>query len=528
MPLSLPRSTGTAPLLGAYAPMSTTQSLDTLREGAGSAPGQTELLRRVWRDHVRMHVPVLLIAVAFMAIEGAALGAFAWLVRPLFDGLFEDGSFDGVILIGGLIAGLFILRAVASFTQRLIVVSVGLKVTTRLQGLLLRHMLTLDQRFFQDNSPGSLLERVRGDATALQSLATTALMSLGRDSITLISLLVVMLATDWQWTLTALIGIPLLVGPLYLLHRLIRATSLQSRAAAARLSTRLDEIFHGMQTIKLNGLEKSEDARFESELKGYLRPSLRAQAGQAANPATMDLLAAAGFIAVLWFGGQQIVSGEKTIGQFMSFFTALGLMFEPLRRLSNVAGQVQASLASVERIYAAFDTKPTVVETAEPKPMPSGDIRFDDVVFGYEDAPVLRGFVLRGRSGPYDRAGRSLGCGKDHRPGASEPSGRRGFRRHLDRWDLGRDIEIDCAARRDRGGEPGEGAPLSTRPSPPTSAWAASTPPTRRCGTPRANASVLEFAGPDAAGARHARRSSRFGPFGWATATGHESAAAPC
>jgi len=386
-------------LLGAYAPMSTTQSLDTLREGAGSAPGQTELLRRVWRDHVRMHVPVLLIAVAFMAIEGAALGAFAWLVRPLFDGLFEDGSFDGVILIGGLIAGLFILRAVASFTQRLIVVSVGLKVTTRLQGLLLRHMLTLDQRFFQDNSPGSLLERVRGDATALQSLATTALMSLGRDSITLISLLVVMLATDWQWTLTALIGIPLLVGPLYLLHRLIRATSLQSRAAAARLSTRLDEIFHGMQTIKLNGLEKSEDARFESELKGYLRPSLRAQAGQAANPATMDLLAAAGFIAVLWFGGQQIVSGEKTIGQFMSFFTALGLMFEPLRRLSNVAGQVQASLASVERIYAAFDTKPTVVETAEPKPMPSGDIRFDDVVFGYEDAPVLRGLSFVAEAG---------------------------------------------------------------------------------------------------------------------------------
>ena len=230
--------------------MTGTQSLDRPRAGAGTATVQGELLRRVWRDHVRMHVPVLLIAVAFMAIEGAALGAFAWLVRPLFDGLFEDGSFDGVILIGGLIAGLFILRAVASFSQRLIVVSVGLKVTTRLQGLLLRHMLTLDQRFFQDNSPGSLLERVRGDATALQSLATTALMSLGRDSITLISLLVVMLATDWQWTLTALIGIPLLVGPLYLLHRLIRATSLQSRAAAARLSTRLDEIFHGMQTIK--------------------------------------------------------------------------------------------------------------------------------------------------------------------------------------------------------------------------------------------------------------------------------------
>lgn len=379
--------------------MSASQSLDRPRDDTGSAPSQRELLRRVWRDHVRRHVPVLLIAVVFMAIEGAALGAFAWLVRPLFDGLFVDGSTDGVILTGALIAGLFVLRAVASFTQRLIVVAVGLKVTTRLQGLLLRHMLALDQRFFQDNSPGSLLERVRGDTTALQSLATTALISLGRDSITLISLLVVMLSTDWQWTLATLLGIPLLVVPLFLLHRLIRTTSLQSRAAAARLSMRLDEIFHGMQTIKLNRLEGYEDTRFQRELKAYLRPSLRAQAGQAANPATMDLLAAAGFIAVLWLGGQQIVSGDKTIGQFVSFFTALGLMFEPLRRLSNVAGQVQASLASIERIYAAFDTRPTLVEKPDAKPMPSGDIRFDNVVFGYDEAPVLRGLSFVAEAG---------------------------------------------------------------------------------------------------------------------------------
>jgi ATP-binding cassette, subfamily B, bacterial MsbA len=388
-----------ASLSVAPVPMTAPQSLDAPRTGAGTAAAQGTLLRRVWREHVRGHVPALLVAVGFMTIEGAALGAFAWLVRPLFDGLFQDGSFDGVIWVGALIAGLFVLRAVASFTQRLIVVSVGLKVTTRLQAMLVRHMLDLDLRFFQDNAPGALLERVRGDATALQSLATTALMSLGRDSVTLISLLVVMLATDWVWTLTALIGIPLLVVPLYLIHRLIRATSLDARSAAARLSTRLDEIFHGMQTIKLNRLETHEDKRFESELKRFLRPSLRAQAGLAANPATMDLIAAIGFIAVLWFGGQQIISGEKTIGEFMSFFTALGLMFEPLRRLSNVAGQVQASLASVERIYAVFDAQPTIPRPAAPKPMPSGDISFEDVEFGYGEAPVLRGLSFTAEVG---------------------------------------------------------------------------------------------------------------------------------
>jgi len=392
--------------------MTGTQSLDRPRAGAGTAKAQWALVRRMWHEHVRHHVPVLLIAVIFMTIEGAALGAFAWLVRPLFEGLFNDSSMEGVIWVGALIAGLFVLRAVSGFTQRIIVVTVGLKVTTRLQGRLVTHMMSLDQRFFQDNPPGALIERVRGDTTALQSLATTALMALGRDSITLVSLLVVMFVTDWIWTVTALIGIPLLIVPLILLYRFIRSTALESRAAAARISTRLDEIFHGIQTIKLNRLERSEDARFARELKSYLRPSVRAQAGLAANPAAMDLIAAAGFIAVLWFGGQQIITGEKTIGEFMSFFTALGLMFEPLRRLSNIAGQVQASLASVERIYDILDSEPSIPRPAAPKPIPHGDIRFDGVDFGYDGTPVLQGLSFTALEGETTALVGPSGAGK--------------------------------------------------------------------------------------------------------------------
>jgi subfamily B ATP-binding cassette protein MsbA len=126
----------------------------------------------------------------------------------------------------------------------------------------------------------------------------------------------------------------------------------------------------------------------------------------------MDLIAAAGFIAVLWFGGQQIVTGEKTIGEFMSFFTALGLMFEPLRRLSNVAGQVQAALASLERIYTALDAPATVIGPESPEPLQPGDIRFDDVHFGYDDTPVLRGLNLVAHAGQTTALVGPSGAGK--------------------------------------------------------------------------------------------------------------------
>ncbi|NKX44417.1 ABC transporter ATP-binding protein [Roseibacterium sp. KMU-115] len=326
-----------------------------------------------------------------MSVEGAALGAFAYLIQPLFDDLFSAGSMSGVGWVALAISGVFVLRAVAGFGQRLIVVAVGLKVTTGLQSRLVGHLLSLDLGYFRDTPPGALIERVRGDTLALQGLASNVVMSLGRDTITFVSLLTVMFVNDWRWTLLALIGLPLLVLPVVALQRYIRTTTTASREAAARLSGQLDEMFHGIQSIKLNRLERHETDRFGAEVGHFLKQAIRAQRGMAANPAMIDIIAAAGFVAVLYYGGAQIIAGEKTVGQFMSFFTALALIFDPLRRLSNIAGQLQAGLASLERLYEVLEARPTILPPANPRPVVPGEIRFEDVEFGYEGTPVLRG-----------------------------------------------------------------------------------------------------------------------------------------
>nr|WP_282563364.1 ABC transporter ATP-binding protein [Gymnodinialimonas phycosphaerae] len=370
------------------------------------------LLRRLWREHVARFWPIIAVAVVLMSVEGAAIGAFAWLVQPLFDTLFSAGSMEGVTWVALTVGGLFAIRATAGFLQRVLMVGVGLKVITQIQTRLVQHFLTLDMSFFQSNAPGALIERVRGDTAALQSLSSSVLVSLGRDSVTLISLLVVMLWTDWQWTLFALVGLPVLILPLLAVQAFIRRTAIAARAAAARLSTRLDELFHGVQTIKLNRLEGHEATRFRDEIRHFLRPSIKAQIGVAANPAMIDIIAAAGFVAVLYFGGQDIIAGDKTVGEFMSFFTALGLLFEPLRRLSSIAGQVQAAGASLERIYAVFETKPTILPPAAPRPLTPGDITFEDVHFAYGDAPVLHGLSFTAKAGETTALVGASGAGK--------------------------------------------------------------------------------------------------------------------
>ena len=374
------------------------------------------LLGRLWHDYVRRHWKWLVVAVIFMTMEGSVLGALSYLVAPMFDQVLIAKDREAMAWIGALVFGLFAMRAITGFIQRILVVRVGLHVVTDMQRDLLSHLLSLDSAFFQQNSPGGLIERVRGDAQTLQTIAATALMSIGRDSVSLISLIGVALYYDWKLTLVAFVGVPLLVIPMSKTQKWIRGYTRVSREASAQISNRLDEIFHGVHAIKVNRLEEHERNRFTGEVNGFLNMRMRAEVGQSALPALVDILAAAGFLGVLVYGGSQIIDGNKSPGEFLSFFAAVGLVFDPLRRLSSVAGRIQSALASLERLYGLFDEKPRITDPAHPVParIAGADttIELRDVRFGYDDTPVLRGLNFTAEAGKTTALVGHSGAGK--------------------------------------------------------------------------------------------------------------------
>ena len=334
-----------------------------------------------------------------MSLEGAALGAFAWMVRPLFDELFQAQSLDGLWIVVTVIGSLFLFRAIAGFVQRMIMTVIGLKVTTSIQTRLVGHLLTLDGDVFTRHPVGELIERVRGDSTTLQSAATSIIISFGKDMVSLLALSFVMFTNDWQWTLVALVGLPVIVLPMILLLKHIRRTAFASREASAILTTRLDEMFHGIQSIKVNRLEGYERQRFADGVKRYLRQQIRSNAGQSANPSLIDLTSGIGFVAVTLFGATAIMTGEKSVGDFMSFITALTLMFDPLKRLSNLAGSLQAAAASLDRIYTMLDLKPSIKDPIKPRQAEAGDIVFEDVCFNYGEVQVLKNLSFTAKDG---------------------------------------------------------------------------------------------------------------------------------
>ncbi|MBC7137591.1 MAG: ABC transporter ATP-binding protein [Defluviimonas sp.] len=347
----------------------------------------------LWRSYLHPWRWWFALAMLLMSLEGSMIGALSYLVKPMFDNVFVGGSPSAVVWVAAAVAGVFLVRALASLAHRLIMARLGERVVAALQGDVLRHLLTLDQGFYKTHPPGSLIERTRGDTGALRTLWNSVIAAVGRDLVSLVSLLGVALWMDPVWTLVAVAGVPLLLLPIVALQRLVRSTSRAARIAAADSATRLDEIFHGVVSVQLSGTEAREAARYDASQNRYIAAQLRAEAGSAGIPALIDVVAAIGFGGVLAYGGFQIIDGEKTVGEFMSFFFAMALVFDPLRRLGAVSGAWQSTRASLDRVAALLAIPPRITSPAHPVPVPrdpaSLRIAFEHVSFAYDETPVL-------------------------------------------------------------------------------------------------------------------------------------------
>lgn len=374
------------------------------------------MIRWLWRGYLRAYRLPLFFAVLLMAAEGLALGGLSYMIMPMFDQAFSGGTSGSIILVAALVAGIFIIRAISAFGHKVLMVYVGQQVAARLQSDMVAHMLTLDSNYFRDNSPGTLMERVRGDAQAIATIWEVVLAAVARDVVSLLALLGVALWIDWLWVLIAVAAAPVLVIPMEILQKKVRKTTADSRSSAAQISTRLDEVFHGINQVKLAGTEQREEGRVTGVISLFAKLHLKSQANQAAIIAMVDIIAATGFFGVLVYGGFEIVSGEKTVGEFMSFFTAMALVFDPMRNLGKVSGAWQAALASLERIREVFDTRPTILSPAKPKllsaPAREADIVLDNVQFSYGDTPVLKGASFTAKAGETTALVGASGAGK--------------------------------------------------------------------------------------------------------------------
>ncbi|HWA43579.1 MAG TPA: ABC transporter transmembrane domain-containing protein [Hypericibacter adhaerens] len=353
-------------------------------------------MRRLLADHVRPELPRLAAALICMAIVSAATAALAWQMQPILDRVFGERDLAALRAVAIGTFAIFAVKGFASYGQSVLMIRMGLAIVCGLQKRLFRHVVGADLVFFHDRAPGDLVSRVINDCAQLRDALSTLLTNIGKDALTLVGLVAVMFYQDWFLALIAFIVIPVAVLPIARVGRRVRRLAKGTQQETGGLATLLDEVFHGARQVKAYGMEAAETARADAAVDRLFRLQFKSGRTRSALQPVMELLGGAAIVAVMLYGGHQVVEGARSPGAFFSFITAVLLAYEPLKRLANVNAAMQAGLGAADRIFALIDMEPGVTDRpgAKALAMRGGAIRLERVSFAYggaDAAPALDG-----------------------------------------------------------------------------------------------------------------------------------------
>ena len=299
-------------------------------------------------------------ALLAMTIYGATDGCIPYLLKHVLDDVFGSQDRQKLnVLVGAIVAFAFV-RGLMGFFQRYLASSVGLAIVADIRNEINRRLLYLSSSFFAAHPTGTLISRVTNDSLIIRSALTDAAAAVLRDSVRVVALLAVAFYLDPVLASVAVIGFPLGLVPVLRYGKKVRRLSRTGQNQLGGLTSLLQETIVGHNVVQAFTNEEYECSRFEKENELLRQTSLRAEKYSALSAPTNEFLASCAIALVILYGGLSVISGVRTQGDFIAFITSIFLLYEPLKKISNVSGQVQAGVASAERIFQVLDIVPEI------------------------------------------------------------------------------------------------------------------------------------------------------------------------
>ncbi len=343
----------------------------------------------------------LLVSTVCSAIVGTMTAATAYLVKPAVEKIFEQKDMQMLVLIPVAIIAVFAIKGMAAYGSGYLLSYVGQEVIRRLRNRLYDHIQDLPLTFFQRNKTGDLMSRITNDVAIVSVMFTSAITGSVRDGFSIIGLIAVTFFLIPKLAVFTFIVFPIAGYPLYYFGRKIRRVRLGVQEAWADINAFLHETFTGTKIVKAFSMEAHEKERFAKKSRGIFRLEMKENRVREMSSPLMELLGGLGIGFIIWYGGRQVIAGTYSFGAFMSFLTAVGLMYQPLKKISRLNNAIQRGMAAIERIYDILEQKTDLVEADKPVEIRPGPHRivFENVSFKYDRDLVLKNINLKAEVG---------------------------------------------------------------------------------------------------------------------------------
>jgi ATP-binding cassette subfamily B protein/subfamily B ATP-binding cassette protein MsbA len=281
-------------------------------------------------------------------------------------------------------------------------VRAGLRMMQELRARLYEHLQKLGLVFHDNRAVGDSIYRVTWDTHSIQTLFNGGLIPLLSSIVTLAGMMVIMLRFDVVLTLLALGVAPALALTIKFFNRRISQVSTEYHNRESKVSAMIQESLSSIRTIQAFAREEDEIRRFDVGTAQSVEANVRMTRVQVTSSLVVGLITAAGTVAMIWIGGQRVLSGQLTVGELLVFITYVGMLYGPMSTISGLAASIQGALTPFRRVVEILETKPTIGDAPNARPLTRsrGVVRFESVSFGYDaDRPVLKGVDFEAQPG---------------------------------------------------------------------------------------------------------------------------------
>jgi subfamily B ATP-binding cassette protein MsbA len=327
---------------------------------------------------------------------GASTAAMPFLVKPILDEVFLEKRPDAINWLPWLVVMVYLVRGICTYAQNMLMGYIGQRVVADLRAKLYERIQVQPLSFFTANPTGTLISRITNDVNYVQGAVSEAVTSLFKDTFTLFFLLAVVFYRDWRLALVAMLVFPLTVYPIARFGRAMRKVATRTQVRLGSLVSLLQENLSGIRIVKAFNMEDHEMHRFRGENENLFKLTMKTLSVSALSSPFMEFLGGLGVAIIVFYGGWQVMQGHSTPGTFFSFLAALIMLYEPIKRLTNVNNIIQQGVAGGERIFAIIDREPEIRDLPGARRLArvTGEIEFAHVTFGYEGNQVLKDINL--------------------------------------------------------------------------------------------------------------------------------------
>ena len=347
---------------------------------------KTTIYKRLYKDYSKKYLNKIIISAFFSILVAGSTSAIAWLLDPAIEKIFIQKDQSLLILIPLMIIFAFTTKGLSLYYAKATMIGVGESIKKKLQYDMVDTLIGTDTQIIDKKHSGKFISNLTYDVTHITNLLSNAILTLFKDSLTLIGLLFVMFFQNWKLALISIIMIPLASIAAKTLGKRISKVTTEAQQKSGFLTTYLVELFKNHKLIKIFQKENFEKNRADEYLTQLKEKNQKIQTVYVRMSPIMETLTGIMIAILIFYSGILISKGELDINNFFSFLAAMMLAYQPVRSLSTLNMVLNQGLSAASRIMPIIDQKKMINDSSDAKDIKvkNSEIEFKDLNFSYE------------------------------------------------------------------------------------------------------------------------------------------------